>query len=63
MSFAKPEWRWGSDVDVDLGITTRKRTLDFLATDKIPLLGYHLPWPGVGRVERQGTAYRLMLGA
>jgi len=30
-----------------------------LATDRIPLLGYHFPWPGTGRVERRAGAYRL----
>ncbi len=59
ISFARPEWRWAADWDQDMGVATRKRLLDMLATGKIPLVGYHLPWPGVGRVERTGTAYRL----
>ena len=60
VSFAKPDWRWGSDMDADLAIATRKRTLDMLATEKIALLGYHLPWPGLGRVESAGTAFRFI---
>jgi glyoxylase-like metal-dependent hydrolase (beta-lactamase superfamily II) len=62
VSFANPGWRWGSDMDSDAAIMTRKRLLDQLATDKIALLGYHLPWPGLGRVERAGTAYRFVQG-
>jgi glyoxylase-like metal-dependent hydrolase (beta-lactamase superfamily II) len=60
LSFARPEWRWGPDWDQDKAIASRKRLLDVLATDKIPLLGYHLPWPGLGRVERRGSAYRFV---
>jgi hypothetical protein len=33
-----------------------------MATDRIPFLGYHLPWPGLGRVERAASAYRLVQG-
>lgn len=60
VSFANPGWRWGTDVDSDLAIRARKRTLDILATDKVALLGYHLPWPGIGRVERAAATYRFV---
>lgn len=62
ISFERADWRWGSDMDGDKGIATRKRLLDLLATDRIPLLGYHLPWPGLGRVERKDNAYRFVAG-
>jgi glyoxylase-like metal-dependent hydrolase (beta-lactamase superfamily II) len=60
ISFQKPDWPWGPDMDADRAVTSRKRTLDMLATDRIPLLGYHLPWPGRGRVERNVGAYRFV---
>jgi glyoxylase-like metal-dependent hydrolase (beta-lactamase superfamily II) len=63
VSFERPEWGWGADMDSDKAIASRRRTLDMLANERIPLLGYHLPWPGLGRVERQGTAYRFVAGA
>lgn len=59
ISFARPDWRIGSDFDRDRAIATRKSLLDQLATDKIPLVGFHLAWPGLGMVERTGNAYRL----
>jgi glyoxylase-like metal-dependent hydrolase (beta-lactamase superfamily II) len=60
ISFARPEWRIGSDFDRDQGINTRKRLLDQLATDRLPLIGFHLAWPGYGAVERTGPAYRFI---
>ena len=29
-----------------------------IATDKMQILGYHFPWPGLGHIGRQGDAYR-----
>jgi hypothetical protein len=49
-----------SDHDHDRAAATRRRLLDQLATDRLPLVGYHLPWPGHGMVERDGTAYRFV---
>jgi glyoxylase-like metal-dependent hydrolase (beta-lactamase superfamily II) len=58
VSFAQPSWRWGSDYDSDRAVATRRRLLDLLASEHIPLIGFHLPWPGHGMVERSGSAYR-----
>lgn len=60
ISFAAPDWRWGPDMDHDRAVASRRRTLDQLATDRVRLLGYHLPWPGLGHVERKDTAYRFV---
>jgi len=62
VSFERPDWQWGADMQSDAAIATRRRVLDMLAAEKIPLLGYHLPWPGLGRVERSGSAYRFVAG-
>ncbi|HEX8166747.1 MAG TPA: MBL fold metallo-hydrolase [Beijerinckiaceae bacterium] len=58
VSFRRPDWPFGSDLDRDAGAATRRRLLDRLAADRIPLIGFHLPWPGIGRVARDGAAYR-----
>jgi glyoxylase-like metal-dependent hydrolase (beta-lactamase superfamily II) len=60
ISFARPDWPIGSDFDRDRGIATRKQLLDQLATDRIALIGFHMAWPGAGRVERNGSAYRFI---
>lgn len=60
VSFARPGWRVGSDYDHDQGVATRMRLLDLLVTERLPLVGFHLPWPGYGMVERSGMAYRFI---
>lgn len=60
VSFEHPSWPSGSDQDPELGIATRKKLLDRLAADKAMLTAYHLPTPGEGRVEREGSAYRFV---
>ncbi|MCC0036311.1 MAG: MBL fold metallo-hydrolase [Hoeflea sp.] len=60
VSFAHPSWPSGSDQDAEKGVQTRLKLLDRLAADKAALSAYHLPKPGEGRVERDGTAYRFV---
>ena len=38
----------------------RARLLDRLAGDRAKLIGFHLPYPGLGTVERKGSAYRFV---
>lgn len=60
ISFEKPEWRSGSDQDRDKGVKTRKMLLDRIAADRTRIIGYHLPYPGHGIAEKNGTAYRFV---
>ena len=62
ISFAHPEWPSGSDHDPQKGIETRTALIDRLAADKSRIIGYHLPHPGQGMVERDGSAYRFAAG-
>jgi glyoxylase-like metal-dependent hydrolase (beta-lactamase superfamily II) len=57
VSFRHPHWPVATDVDVDAAATTRQRLLDLLAVEEVGIVGFHLPWPGVGRVERLGDSY------
>lgn len=60
VSFQRPEWPSGSDQDAEQGMTTRKSLLDRLATDKMGIIGFHMPHPGIGNVERDGTGFRFV---
>jgi len=58
-SLARPDWHCMFDIDAEQGAATRKRVYDMLATDRLPVIGYHMPFPSVGYVERAGHgAYR-----
>ena len=59
-NFAHPEWYNGFDSDGEQTVATRKRLLDMCAEDRIAILGYHFPFPGVGHVQRDGDAYRFV---
>lgn len=58
ISFAHPEWRPTADHVPDVAVETRKRLLDRMAADRSKLVGFHLPYPGIGHVERKDGAYR-----
>ncbi len=59
-NFAHPEWYNSFDMDGDVTVTTRKRLLDMAVADRMAVLGYHFPFPGVGHVMREGDAYRFV---
>ncbi len=60
ISFERPEWLSSFDMEKDQTIKTRLRLLDMAATDRIPVVGYHFPFPGVGHVMRDGGSYRFI---
>ena len=60
ISFQHPEWRPAADHVPDQAVATRRKLLDRLATDRSKLIGFHLPYPGVGVVERKDSAYRFV---
>jgi len=60
LNFAHPEWVGSVDMDPEATVATRKRLLDMAATDKMAVLGYHFPFPGVGNVVKEGAAYRFI---
>jgi glyoxylase-like metal-dependent hydrolase (beta-lactamase superfamily II) len=51
VSFERPDWHFGFDQIPEQAVETRKTLLGMLAADKVNIIGYHLPWPGMGRVE------------
>jgi glyoxylase-like metal-dependent hydrolase (beta-lactamase superfamily II) len=54
----KPRLQFVNDTDPKQGADTRVRVLDMLATNRIPLLGYHFPWPGIGHVAKLGEGFQ-----
>jgi glyoxylase-like metal-dependent hydrolase (beta-lactamase superfamily II) len=60
ISFRHPDWRLVADHVPNQAARTRRGLLDRLATGRSKLIGFHLPWPGVGVVERKEGAYRFV---
>lgn len=67
-SVAYPDWEVRFDMDKAAAAATRRKLLDMMAADKIPFVGYHMPFPGVGYAETRNdgfkfvpTSYQLML--
>lgn len=58
MSLARPDWQVDVDDIKDKAVTTRRRILDMVATDRLWAIGYHMPFPSVGFVERGAGGYR-----
>ena len=63
ISFQHPEWKPTADHVPDQAVATRRKLLDRLAADRSKLIGFHLPYPGVGTVERKDSAYRFVPAA
>jgi glyoxylase-like metal-dependent hydrolase (beta-lactamase superfamily II) len=63
ISFEHPEWRPAADHVPEQAAQTRRKLLDRLVADKSKLIGFHLPYPGVGTVERKGNAWRFVPAA
>ncbi len=61
LSYRFPEAESVFDTDRAGGVATRRRVLDRLANEHLSIIGYHQPWPGLGRVERAaGTSFRYL---
>jgi len=60
ISFQKLDWPAGGDQDQARGLETRKKLLDRMEAEKMKILGFHLPYPGLGYVERKDTAFKYM---
>jgi glyoxylase-like metal-dependent hydrolase (beta-lactamase superfamily II) len=55
-----PDWHGFFDQDPPKAAATRRRVYDMLAADKIPVQGYHFPFPALARIEKAGNGYRVV---
>jgi glyoxylase-like metal-dependent hydrolase (beta-lactamase superfamily II) len=58
MAVQRPDWYFDMDDLKDQAVATRKRMLELLAAERIPFISFHMPFPGVGYIERNGAGYR-----
>lgn len=57
-SLQRPDWEVRFDRDKAAAAATRKAIFGQIAADRIPFIGYHMPFPGVGFVEAAGEGFR-----
>ena len=60
LSYAFPEAESAFDTDPQQAVTTRRRLLERMADERLRVIGYHHPWPGIGHVERAGGSFRFV---
>jgi glyoxylase-like metal-dependent hydrolase (beta-lactamase superfamily II) len=56
-NLATADWVSQYDYDPRLVVETRRQLLDEAATNHSLLMAYHMPFPGLGRVRRSGSAW------
>jgi glyoxylase-like metal-dependent hydrolase (beta-lactamase superfamily II) len=60
--FAHPDWAFGFDADGAAAGKSRRMLLDMAASGKKQMLGYHWPYPGLGRAEAKDGAFAYVAG-
>lgn len=60
IAFERPRIASGADQDSEMGIATRVALLDQIASAKMPMIGFHLPTPGIGRAEKTDDGFRFV---
>lgn len=58
LSLQRPDWEVRFDLDKVAAAKTRRDVFGALASDRVPFIGYHMPFPSVGYVEAVGTGFR-----
>ncbi len=58
---AHPSWQGSYDQDGQKAVETRRRLLDRVITDNMMISGTHFPWPGVGKITKDGAGYAFVL--
>ncbi|PQO24210.1 MBL fold metallo-hydrolase [Rhodobacteraceae bacterium WD3A24] len=55
-----PGWHAVFDMDPKKAEATRRRIYDMLCDTELPVLGFHFPFPAIGRAVREGDGYRIV---
>ncbi len=58
MAIQRPEWHLDVDDDKDKAVATRRRILAMAADDRLFVTGYHMPFPGIGMIDKTTDGYR-----
>ena len=68
-SLGHPDWTVKFDVDKPMAAAARHKIFGMIAADRLPFIGYHMPFPALGFVAAEGSdfryvpvSYQMMLG-
>jgi glyoxylase-like metal-dependent hydrolase (beta-lactamase superfamily II) len=68
-SVAHPDWEVRFDADKAAAAQSRRRILGMAAAERMPVIGYHMPFPAMGFIDTRGdgfhyvpATYQMMLG-
>ena len=68
-SVAYPDWEVRFDADKAAAAQSRRRVLGMAAAERMPVIGYHMPFPGMGFIDTREdgfryvpASYQMMLG-
>jgi glyoxylase-like metal-dependent hydrolase (beta-lactamase superfamily II) len=57
-SLQRPDWEVRFDADKPAAAAARRAVFGMIAADRIPFIGYHMPFPALGFVEAEGDGFR-----
>lgn len=55
-----PGWHLIFDQDPKMAEETRRKVYDMVAAEKLPIQGFHYPFPSLGHIEKDGSGYRVI---
>ena len=59
-SLPHPDWEVRFDMDKAQAAATRRKLLGMIAADRLPFIGYHMPFPSLGYLETAGDGFRFV---
>lgn len=59
-SVPHPDWEVRFDMDKAQAAATRREVLGMIAADRLPFIGYHMPFPSLGFLETAGDGFRFV---
>jgi glyoxylase-like metal-dependent hydrolase (beta-lactamase superfamily II) len=60
INLRNPGWHTFADMDGPVAEATRRKLYDMVAAERMPISGYHYPFPALGYAEKDGDRYRLI---
>lgn len=61
LSVVHPDWHGSYDQDGAVAETSRRKLMDRVVADGVRVCGSHFPFPGAGRISKDGNSYALTI--